>query len=199
MSANDDFETVLEGVDLLIAERKELKAAGPHFFIVHRFRMPGTRCAPGEEILAVVLVYRGREFPLRLSLALRILFDFLAHHSRLPQSARQVELGIRADDFYKRHAANATGRAVLTRHIPRSAVRVYIRRLLRAFALAFQDAGMRIAPGDVLISQKTVGNEVGYQLKASCDWLHVDLTSRNSQPLWGGNGGRRESVTDSAA
>jgi hypothetical protein len=145
--------------------------------------MPGTSCAPEEEILAILLVYRGREYHLRLSLALRILFDYLARHSRLPQSARQIELGIRADDFYKRYAANATGRTVLTRRIPRSAVKVYIKRLHLAFSLAFQNAGMRIDPADVLISRKTVGNEVGYQLKASCDWTHIDLTSSNCQPL----------------
>lgn len=199
MSSRDSLALIVEKVDLLIAEMKHLRLAGPHFLVVHRFRMPGTDCMPGEEIISVFLMYRGREYPLRLSLALRILFDYFAHHSRLPQSARQIELGIRADDFYKRHAANATGRAVLTRRIPRSAVRVYVKRLHRAFALAFQDAGMRVDPGNVLISKKTVGNEVGYQLKASCDWAHVDLTTRNSQPLRGGSGGRQESVADFAA
>jgi hypothetical protein len=127
------------------------------------------------------------------------LFDYLAHHSRLPQSARQIELGIRADEFYKRHAVNATGRTVLARRIPRSAVKVYVKRLHQALSLAFKEAGMRIDPGTVLISRRTVGNEAGYQLKATCDWVHIDLTSRSSQPLWGANGGRGESGTDFAA
>jgi hypothetical protein len=199
MYSKDSLTPVVEKVHLLIAEMKYLRLAGPHFRVVHRFRMPGTECAPGEEIVAVSLIHHGREYHLRLSLALRILFDYLAHHSRLPQSARQIELGIRADEFYKRHAVNATGRTVLARRIPRSAVKVYVKRLHRAFSLAFKEAGMRIDPGSVLISHKTVGNEVGYQLKASCDWVHVDLTSRNSQPFWGGNGGRGESVADFAA
>jgi hypothetical protein len=184
MPLRDNLTPVLDKVDLLIAEMKHLRSAGPHFRVVHRFRMPGSDCLPGEEIVAVSLMHRGREYHLRLSLALRILFDYLARHSRLPQSARQIELGIRADDFYKRHAANATGRTVLTRGIPRSFVRVYVKRLHRAFSLAFRDAGLRIDPGSVLISQKTVGNEVGYQLNASCDWIHIDLASRNCQPLW---------------
>jgi hypothetical protein len=196
---SDSLKSLMEEIDFLVAERKELSARGPTFRIVHRFRMPGTDCMPGEEIVAVFLVYRGREHHLRLSLAMRILFDYLARHSRLPQSARQVELGIRADEFYKRHAANATGRAALTRRIPRSAVKVYIKRLHRALSLAFQSAKMHIDPCNVLITQKTVGNEVGYQLDASCDWIHIDLASGDCQPLWGGNGGHRESVTDFAA
>lgn len=188
MSAN--LKCLVEEIDFLLAERRELSARGPHFRIVHRFRMPGADCTPGEEIFAVSLVHRGHEYHLRLSLALRILVDYLARHSRVPQSARQIELGIRASDFYKWHAANASGRTV-TRGIPRSYVKVYVSRLHRAFSVVFRDAAIGIDPGNVLIRQKTAGNEVGYQLQASWDWVHVDLTSRNCQPLRGGNGGRR--------
>src|SRR5208283_4658839 len=109
--------------------------------------MAGSDCLPGEEIVAVSLMYRGREYHLQLSLALRMLFDFLARHSRLPQSARQTELCIRADDFYQRHAAYTTRRTVLTRGLSRSFVRVYIKRLHRAISFAFQEAGLRIDPG----------------------------------------------------
>jgi hypothetical protein len=36
--------------------------------------------------------------------------------------------------------------------------------------------------------QDTVGNEVGYRLKATCSWTHIDLTSHDRQPLLGRNG-----------
>ncbi len=149
--------------------------------------MPGADCTPGEEIFAVSLVHRGHEYHLRLSLALRILVDYLARHSRVPQSARQIELGIRASDFYKRHAANASGRTV-TRHSA-IIVKVYVSRLHRAFSVVFRDAAIGIDLGNVLIRQKTAGNQVDIDCRASCNWVHVDLTSRNCQPLRGGNGG----------
>jgi hypothetical protein len=38
-----------------------------------------------------------------------------------------------------------------------------------------------------LIVQDTVGNEVGYRLRATCSVTHIDLTARDYQPLWGGN------------
>jgi hypothetical protein len=148
--------------------------------------MPGvTGCLPGEEVFAVFLVYRGAEYQLKLPLALRLLFDYLARHSHVAQSARQIEFGIRADDFYKHHAKNANGRAALTRRIPRSAVREYIKRLHYSFVLAFQEAGVSIDPRKVLIVQETVGNESGYQLKATCSWAHINLNSRESRPLSG--------------
>ena len=160
--------------------------------------MPGSDCLPGEEILAVSLVYRGREYHLRLPLALRILFDYLARHSRVPQSAGQIQLGIRADDFYRRHAANGTGRRAVTRGMTRSAMRVYADRLQEALHMAFREASLRVDPSTVLIELRTVGNEVGYRLKAHCEWVHLDLATRESQPLLGTNGGRRASVIDFA-
>lgn len=187
MPAKNSLSPVLNKVDLLIAEISHLRSSGPHFQILHRFRLPGSDCLAGEEIAAALLVYRSYEYQLRLSLAQRLIFDFLARHSRLAQSARQIELGMRADPFCKLHAKNANGRTGLTRRIPRSSIKEHIRRLHQALEIAFHEAGMGIDPRSVLIVQDTVGNEVGYRLKATCSWTHIDLTSRNTQPLWGGN------------
>jgi hypothetical protein len=97
-------------------------------------------------------------------------------------------LGIRADDFYKFHAKNANGRTVLTRRIPRSSIKEHIRRLHQALRMVCQEAGLGIDPRSVLIVHGTTGNEVGYQLKATCSQTYIDLTARDRQPLWGGNG-----------
>lgn len=189
MPARNSLSPVLNIVDLLVAEMNHLRSAGPHFRIVHRFRMPGvTGCLPGEEVFAVFLVYRGREYQLRLSLAQRLIFDFLARHSRLAQSARQIELGMRADEFYKLHAKNAAGRTAVTRKIPRSSIKVHIERLGQALDHAFREAGLNIVPGTVLVRQDTAGNEVCFRLKATCSWSHIDLTAPECLPLWGGTG-----------
>ncbi len=176
MSSNASLVPVLDKVHLILAEIRELRSSGVQCRIVHRFRLQGSDCMAGEEIAAAFLLHRGREYRLRLSLALRIVFDFLARHSRLPQSARQIELGIRADDFYKRHAANATGRA-MTRKITKSAIHEYVLRLRRAFLLAFREAGLRIDPNRIVVAEETVGNEVSYRLRAKCEWIHVDKHS----------------------
>jgi hypothetical protein len=183
MPAKNSLSSVLNTVDLLIAEITHLRTAGPHFRIVHRFRMPGSDCLAGEEIVACWLVYRSNEYQLRLTLTQRLIFDYLARHSRLAQSACQIELGIRADDFCRFHAENANGGTALTRRVPRSAVRVHIHRIHLALSLAFHEAGMRIDPGKVLLVQDTAGNEVTYRLRATCNWTHIDLTSREYQPL----------------
>jgi hypothetical protein len=163
---------VLEKVDLLLAELAELRSRGPHFRIRHRFSLPATRCLPGEEILSICLVHRSREYCLPLPLALRILFDYLARHSRFPQSAAQIEAGIRADPFSMQHAGNVVAGVGFIRMVPRSYVRVYIDRTRKAIGMAFNDTGCAIDVTSVLLSETTAMNEVGYRLKASVDWVH---------------------------
>jgi hypothetical protein len=175
MSVNNDLERIIEEVDLLVAELRELNEEGPHFRIVHRFHTPGTHCAPGEEIAGIYLVHRGREYHLRLSLALRLLFDYLARHSHLPQSATQIEAGIRAERFYTEHAASMVETGKLTRSIPRSYVKVYIERLGIALKCAFHWANLELATHAALITEETVMNEVGYRLKGVVEWFHIDL------------------------
>jgi hypothetical protein len=168
----DSLEPVVDCVDLLLAELRVLKSQGPQLRIVHRFQKPGMLCAPGEEIAVVHIVHRGQVFPLRLSLALRMLVDYLAKHSHFPQSASQIEAGMRSDMFYTKHAANAFPQNGLRRRISRSAVKEYVQRLREAFSIAFREAGLNLDPRCVLVSEPTVSNEVGYCLKVTAEWFH---------------------------
>jgi hypothetical protein len=172
---NGSREMVLEKVDLILAQLAELRSRGPHFRIEHRFHRAGTDCAPGEEIFAICLIHHRQEYQLHLSLALRILFDYLAHHSRVAQSAGQIEAGIRANPFYAQHASAIMGRKKLTRCISRSAVKVYVQRLRLAIDKTCRQAGLQMSAHAVLISQQTVMNEVGYRMKAIFKWSHIDL------------------------
>jgi hypothetical protein len=173
MPANDEFLPIIDEVDLLVAEIGELRECGPYFRIYHRFHKLGTVCAPGEEITAVFLVHRGKEYHLPLALSLRILFDYLARHSGLPQSAAQIESGIRADRFYTQHATTVMGKDKFTRSIPRSCVRVYIERLRSALENVFLEAGLLVDAHAVVVAEETVMNEVGYRLRATFDWVHI--------------------------
>lgn len=185
---NNPTSIVQDTVDLILGEVRHLRSVGPHFRIVHRFHIPGrNHCLPGEEVFAAFLAWRGREYQLRLSPALLLLFDYLAHHNRIAQSAKQIELGIRADDFYREHAKNANGRLAIVRRIPRSAVREHVKRLHRALVRVFHEAGLLLAPDKVLVVQQTVSNEVGYRLRATFLWTHIDLTSRNGGSVRGTN------------
>ena len=175
MPMNDRFAPIAEQVELLLTEVREIKASGPHFWILHRFREPETDCAPGEEIVAIFLVYRGRAYLLRLSLAQRLLFDYLAQHRHLAQSASQIAAGMHADPFYRMHGYNGGHDTSLTRRICRSFIRQYIRRIHLAVSQALKAVRLTGDPKTVLVPENLGGNEVRYHLRATCAWLHDDI------------------------
>jgi hypothetical protein len=143
----------------------------PTFAIVHRFWKPETICMSGEEVFAAWLEIDGQEVQLRLPLALRLLFNYLATH-RLAQSASQIEAGMR-DPFYSRHAKNSGSSTNLTRRMARSSVKTYIARLRTALQIAFDEAGVALNSTEILVSQATVGLECGYQLRAAVRFVHL--------------------------
>jgi hypothetical protein len=171
---NDEFAEVAENVELLLFELRTLRVGRCRFRIAHRFQIRGVDCAPGEEIAAVHLMYRSREFPLRLRGTLILLFDYLARHSHLPQTASQITAGMRADPFYQRHAANAVSYVPQPRKISRSSVKVYIERLRAALAQTLRDAQIPLDPYAVIASEETVSNQVGYRTRATFEWLHIE-------------------------
>jgi|SRR5947207_11442522 len=143
---NDEFVDVVENVELLLFEIKALRAGHAGFRITHRFHNPGSDCAPGEEAAAVHFMYRGREFYVRLTGILLLLFEYLARHSHLPQTAPQIVAGMRADPFFQRHGANVTSRVPQARKISRSCIKVYVERLRIALGQTFRDAHVTLDP-----------------------------------------------------
>lgn len=183
MFENYRFIPVIETVNLLRAEIREIESGKLHFRIIHRFRMPGTDCIPGEEIFAVFLLYRGREYQMRLSSALLVIADYLLRHGRYAQTATQISTGIHAGGFYAEHAKN--GRRQRIQRIPRSAIREHVKRLKLALSLAFGEANFSFDPENVLQSEESVSNQVLYRWKAIVDVVHLDSTAANAQPLLG--------------
>lgn len=160
---------------LLMAERAQLVARGPHFCIYHRYWQPETICTPGEAITDVQLWYRTLRISLPLGSRLALALDYLARHRHLAQSAGHIEAGLSVDPFVRRHGAYAGATASLSKRVSRTAVKQQISRLRAALRWGFQKAGLNLDPDRVLISEQTTINEVRYCLKASVSWEHTEL------------------------
>jgi hypothetical protein len=172
MFANANLAVVVDEIDVLLAEMREIRATGPHLVIVHRFHKPGTACAAGEEIVVAFLLYRGKDYDLRLSTPHLLLFDYLCRHRRVALSATQVAMGLNNESFYVHHASNATDRTELCPRSSRTAVKQQIMRLRQALAKCFAEAHLRLDPTEVLRSEMTSSNEVKYRIHANVGWEH---------------------------
>lgn len=185
MSANDEFAPVVESVDLLLAELSQIRSTRCRFRVIHRFRIPGTDCLPGEEILAILLVHRGLEYQLPLSPALLLLSDYLLRHSRFAQTASQIAAGIHVGEFYAEHGRN--GHRTRIRRIPRSAIKEYMKRLRRALAEALGRARLPLNARDVLVTEESVSNQVLYRWKAVVELVNFDSMATRFRPIGRGN------------
>jgi hypothetical protein len=170
-----EFDQIIRGVKLLVAERAQLAARGPHFLILHRFWKQETICTPGEAIAEVRFIHRRREIAVPVSLRLMLLFDYLARHKHLGQNAGQIAAGLSADPFTRQHGAYAGAKAGLSKGASRTSVKQQIMRLRAGLRFAFRKAGLSLAPNRVLISEETTVNEVRYRLKASVSWEHFEF------------------------
>ena len=166
-----DFRPVAERVEVLLAEITWLSQTGPQLRIVHRFQVSGTDCHAGEEIWAISVIHRGRETILPLSLALRLIVNYLAETRHTPQSATQIAAGMRRSAFCLKHGTNSG--IPSRRKISRSAVKEYVKRIRKAFDSCFREIGLELNSKRVLISKTTMGNEILYQLRARVEWVHV--------------------------
>lgn len=117
-------------------------------------------------------MHRAKKVSVPLSLRLMLLFDYLARHKWIGQNAGQIAAGLSTDPFTTQHGAHATRGTTLQRHFSRTAVKQQISRLRTGLRRAFRRVGLRMSPDRVLISKKTVTNEVWYQLQAAVEWEH---------------------------
>lgn len=166
MYASDPTDRIIEEIEFIEAERRESRESGPHFRIIHRSEHRSDSNYSYQEAVAVFLVCGDRFFQVMLGSVLVRLFDYMARHNRLAQTARQIENGTRVDPLFRAHRRTKPRNCT-----PRRYVRVYVDRIRVALDLVFQECGLGIRPESVLISEDTVMNEVGYRLRASFEWL----------------------------
>lgn len=167
MYASDFADRIIEEIEFLEAERRQLRETGPHFRIIHCSEHRSDYCSY-QGAVAVFLVCGDRFFQVRLGSVLIRLFDYMARHNRLAQSSGQIENGTRADPIFRMRRRTSPKSC-----LPRRYVRVYVDRIRVALDSVFQESGLRVGPEEVLISEETVTNESGYRLRGSFEWLRT--------------------------
>lgn len=161
MSERTRFAPILEEIEFLIAERKQIASSGPHLRILYTVDRNERK-----EISVIILSHRSRPFPMKLSRRGRIFVDFLAKHRHLSLTAAEIEAGI--DEFYAKDGA-CTQRTRQKHILPRRMVKVYVQRARQALGRAFREAGLKADPYRVLVSELSETNHTLYRLKCMCE------------------------------
>jgi hypothetical protein len=167
MYGSDSVDRIVEELEYLEAERRELLVNGPHFRILYRIANESVQLNRRQPV-AAYLVHAGQSFQVGLGSILVQLFDYMARHNRLAQTARQIESGTHAQRI-----SGVTKSVVSPRRIPRRHVRVYADRIRAVLGPVLRKAGLEIRADAVLVSEETATNETAYRLRGTFEWLHT--------------------------
>lgn len=172
MRNNEQLKPIVEEIDYLLAERRQLATDGPHFMVTHGHHVPGTLCLRGETVERVCLVHRCHAFPLHLSPTGLLIVDCLCRYHVSSLSATRIEEILTSNPFYIHHGANALRKNKNRIQPNRASIKVYIQRVREQMEKVFREAGLNLAPDRVLISATTDSNVVVYRLRASVELIH---------------------------
>ncbi len=140
--------------------------------IIHDYsEMPGG-CTPGEEVIAIILIYGGRRFRIPLSPTHLIVADFLARHRWIAQDAWRIAAQMQLDPFVVQHGTNAPGHHVRAAHTSRTAVKQQIKRIRDTLQKLFDEEGLDLDPSSIIRSEETSTRSVRYRLVADVIFWH---------------------------
>jgi hypothetical protein len=142
--------------------------------IIHDYQEDPGVCMPGEEVVAIILIYRGKRYRIPLSPTHLILMDYLAR-CRYPEDAWRISAQMQLDPFTTDHGSNAPGHRARPARTSRAAVRVQVMRIRAAFAAVISEQGLDLDAEAILRSEETSTRVVRYKLAADISWEHWHL------------------------
>jgi hypothetical protein len=144
------------------------------FVIIHDYQeMPGV-CMPGEEIVAIILIYRGKKYRVPLSPTHLILIDFLAR-CRYPEDAWRISARMQCDPFTTDHGLNAPGHRLRPARSSRTAVRQQVKRIRSVLSALIAEEGLNLVAEDIIRSEETSTRVVRYMMDANVNWEHLPI------------------------
>ncbi len=174
MNDKSRFSPLVEELDFALAERKHLRARGPHFIVTHLDHTPGTVCASGEMIGDIALGGFTEPISLRLAHMSLLLMDCLCRY-RIPLTALRIEEIIHTDPFYVEYAANRVGRNQVIARPDRNSVRVYVPRIRKQMERVFRELELNLDSRQILVAEITDSNVPVYRLRATVEFFHIDV------------------------
>lgn len=154
--------------------------AKPKLIVVHGHAESPHECWPGEEVVAVYLLYRGKRLLLPLGPTHLIFFDFLCRHRWIALDAWQIEAKMGEDPFVWQHASNVGDWHERPARTSRTAVRQQIRRMRAVLAELIKEEGLDLDANEIIRSEETSTRVVRYRITIDVIWEHWSSSDGDS-------------------
>ena len=142
--------------------------------IIHDYQEAPGVCMPGEEVVAIILVYQGKRYRIPLSPTHLILMDYLAR-CRYSEDAWRISAQMQLDPFTTDHGSNAPGHRVRPARSSRVAVRQQVMRIRGVLATLIAKEELDLDAEDILRSEGTSTRAVRYKINVDVIWEHWPL------------------------
>lgn len=151
--------------------------------IIHDYNEAPGECWPGEEIFAIILIFRRRSYWIPLSSTHLILVDFLCRNQRIGLDAWHIAARIQSDPFVLQHGTNAPGHKVRPARTSRVAVRQQVKRVRDVLQKLIDDEGLGLNASNIICSEETSTRSVRYRINADVSWIHRPVAGSEESNL----------------
>jgi hypothetical protein len=141
------------------------------FIIIHDFAEGQDSCFPGEEVAAIILVYRGLSYWIPWSPTHLVLVDFLCRQ-RLPLDGWSIANKMASDPFVLQHGTNAPCNLPRPARTSPTAVRQQIKRSREVLTDLIEQEGLDLNAWDIICSVESSTRMVRYRINAQVTWKH---------------------------
>jgi hypothetical protein len=143
--------------------------------IVHDYCDSDDQCLPGEEVVAIILIWRGRSFWIPWGPTHLIVGNFLARHRWIALDSWQIAAKMRDDPFVQQHGMNAPGHKGRPARTSPAGARQQMKRMKDVLAALIVEYGLDISLDDILRTERTSTGTALYRIVADVSWEHWPL------------------------
>jgi 5-carboxymethyl-2-hydroxymuconate isomerase len=141
--------------------------------IIHDYtEFPG-ECLPGEEVIAIILIYRGRWYWIPWGPTHLIVGNFLARHRWIALDTWQIAAKMQQDPFVLQHGTNAPGHKGRPARTSPAGARQQLKRMRDVLARLIAEEGLDIAVEEIIRTERTSSGTARYRIVADVSWEHL--------------------------
>ena len=148
------------------------KSEQPTFLIIHDYNQTPGECLPGEETIAIILVFRGKRYRVPWGPTHMILVEFLCKNRFCAHDATWIAAHMQLDPYVTYHGSNAPGHIGRLARTTRTAVRQQIKRIREALTALIEEEDLDLDAWDIVQSEKSSTKVVRYRLVADVQVTH---------------------------
>jgi hypothetical protein len=154
-----------------VMKKKDLERA--RVLIIHDYAEGIDECLPGEEVIAIILVWRGRWYWIPWGPTHLIVGDFLARHRWMGLDAWQISAKMQQDSFVQQHGTNAPGNKGRPARTSPTGARQQMKRMRDVLADLIADKQLDLTVDQIIRTERTSTGTARYRIVADVSWRHL--------------------------